>query len=376
MALRFSAIVLAAGFSSRMGKFKPLLPLGETTLLERILVLLRDAGIEDIRVVIGHRADEMLPLLEKLRVRPVVNSRFREGMFSSVEAGVKSLDESCDAFFLLPVDVPLVRRQTLIDLMQAYGQDNRERIIYPAFCGERGHPPLISASYRGRIIGWHGEGGLKALLMEYDAHAAEVEVVDEYILCDVDSPEDYQRVLACWTRYGVPTNRECEALCRRYTVEKRVWDHSRKVAELACCIGRELNREGLRLDLVLIEAGALLHDLARGRKDHAEAGAAILRGMGYAEVAELVSSHMDITVNAAGSITAQEVVYLADKLAEEDQCVTIEARFRAKVERYAGDPEIQRWIARRLENALMIKMRVEDRLGRPVETVLGENDRN
>ena len=373
MAERFSAIVLAAGFSSRMGKLKPLLPLGETTILERLLVLLRDAGIEDIRVVIGHRADEILPLLERLRVIPVVNSRFREGMFSSVAAGVESLGKACDAFFLFPVDVPLVRRQTLIDVMQAYRQHSRKKIIYPAFCGERGHPPLISASYRERIVGWHGEGGLKALLLEHDAHAAEVEVVDEFILCDLDAPEDYRKILACWKCYGIPTNRECEALCRRHAVEKRVWAHSRKVAGLARCLGKELNRAGSQLDLALIEAGSLLHDLARGRKDHAEAGAAILRDMGYADVAEIVSSHMDITVNAAGPITAQEVVYLADKLAEGDQHVTLETRFRARLKRHADNPEIQKRITGRLENALNIRRRIEDRLGRPLAAVLEEN---
>ncbi len=373
MTEKFAAIVLAGGFSSRMGKFKPLLPLGETTILERILLLLKVAGVDDIRVVMGHRANEVMPLLERLRVIPVVNKRFREGMFSSVAAGVVNLGESCEAFFVFPVDIPLVRRQTLLDIMRAYKQDNRKNIIYPAFCGERGHPPLISASYRDMIARWHGEGGLKALLREHDEEAADVEVVDEYILCDLDTPDDYRRIAECWKRYEIPTIRECETLLRRFAVKKRVWDHSLKVAQLACCIARELNDVGSQLDLALIEAGALLHDLARGRKNHAEAGAAIIRDMGFPDVADIVSSHMDITRDGAGQITARDVVYLADKLVEGDKHVALEDRFQMRIKLYGDNPALRKQVLLRMGNALTIKRSIEKQLGRSLEVIFGKN---
>ena len=105
---RIAAIVLAAGYSSRMGEFKPLLPIGDTTILERVVTTFREADIRDIRVVIGHRSAELLPLVERLQVRPVLNERYNEGMFSSVIAAVSSLEENIEAFFLLPVDIPLV----------------------------------------------------------------------------------------------------------------------------------------------------------------------------------------------------------------------------------------------------------------------------
>lgn len=187
------AVILAAGCSSRMGAFKPLLPFGKTTLLERAIALFRGAGIADIRVVVGHRADELLPLLESLQVRPLRNERHAEGMFSSVVTAAASLEAECDAFLLLPVDLPLLRRQTVELLLRAW-QSGAGGILYPACHGRRGHPPLLATSYRDAILAWPGAGGLKALLRKYPADAASIETGDEGILLDMDTPEDYQRL--------------------------------------------------------------------------------------------------------------------------------------------------------------------------------------
>jgi len=70
---RATAIILAAGYSSRMNGFKPLLPLGETTVLERIITLFQDAEVSDIRVVVGYRAEDLLHLLRKMEVSSIIN---------------------------------------------------------------------------------------------------------------------------------------------------------------------------------------------------------------------------------------------------------------------------------------------------------------
>jgi CTP:molybdopterin cytidylyltransferase MocA len=80
MSLPISAIILAAGYSSRMGAFKPLLPFGDTTVMERSIALFRRAGIRDIRVVVGHNSSELLPLLKRLQALPLLNERYQEGM--------------------------------------------------------------------------------------------------------------------------------------------------------------------------------------------------------------------------------------------------------------------------------------------------------
>ncbi|MDF2840738.1 MAG: mobA 1, partial [Clostridia bacterium] len=88
---KIAAIVLAAGYSSRMGELKPLLPLGDKTVIEKVIDAFRKAGIDDVRVVVGYEAQRLMPLLEKRKVQIIQNIEFEKGMFSSVQAGIKSL---------------------------------------------------------------------------------------------------------------------------------------------------------------------------------------------------------------------------------------------------------------------------------------------
>jgi CTP:molybdopterin cytidylyltransferase MocA len=185
-----AAIVLAAGLSSRMGRFKPLLPLGGATVLERVVGLYREAGVREVKVVLGHRAEELLPLLRGWGMSPVVNPDYREGMFGSVAAGVASLSPGVEAFFMHPVDIPLVRPETVRALGQALARD-RASVIYPTFRGRRGHPPLISAGLAGALRSWRGPEGLRGFLRGYEGQALELAVADEFILRDMDLPADY-----------------------------------------------------------------------------------------------------------------------------------------------------------------------------------------
>ena len=370
----FAAIILAAGFSSRMDGFKPLLPFGEATVIERVVRLFRDAGIDTVRVVTGHRSTDLLPFLQGPGVRPVLNERYREGMFTSVVAGIRSLEDFHGAFFLLPVDIPLVRLQTVITMMEAYGSGNRS-LLYPAFLGRRGHPPLISTEFNDRIISWSGQGGLKSLLTQYDSEAEEVEVTDKFILEDMDTPEDYRRLLAMWKQRDLPAFQECEMLLlNRFAAEKPLLDHSREVARLALVLARELNKAGCSLNLELIAAASLLHDLAKGSVDHAAEGAQILTEIGYSAVAEIIAVHMDIGVLPNGSISEGEVVYLADKMMQGDRFISLEERFAVRIKRHVDNPEACQAVAGRLENALLIRQRLENRMGRPLHEILAENE--
>lgn len=191
---KISALVLAAGYSSRMGAFKPLLPLGETTVIEKAVSSFLAAGIQDIRVVVGHRADEVIPVLDRLGVKSIINGHYSRGMYSSVTAGVRSFEPEVQAVFLLPGDNPLVKPQTILELIKFY-KESEAGIIYPCFKGLRGHPPLISARYIKSILAWNQPGGLRVLLSNYARDALKVEVADQGVVLDMDNPTDYQKVL-------------------------------------------------------------------------------------------------------------------------------------------------------------------------------------
>jgi len=189
-----AAVVPAAGYSRRMGAFKPLLPFDSTTVIERAIATIHDAGIETIRVVVGWQADRLIPVLERSGVPWVMNERFEEGMYSSVQMGVRSLPAGVAAFFLLPGDMPLVRSATLTRLIAEW--DARPGgILYPCHEGRRGHPPVIATAYIPTILGEAPPGGLRELLARHVEDARDIEVADPGILVDLDTPDEYQESL-------------------------------------------------------------------------------------------------------------------------------------------------------------------------------------
>jgi len=367
-----SAIILAAGMSSRMGELKPLMPLGETTVIEHIVRMFRAAGVGDICVMAGCRVEEVATALPSLEVRLVVNESWASGMFSSIKTGIENLGANCDAFFILPVDIPLVRPGTINALLAAYQPG---LIIHPIFQGRRGHPPLISSYFRQKILNYNGAGGLRSFMGQNELFAVDLAVADRGILSDMDTPRDYQKIVSSYQRRQIPTADECMVLMTDVLrVEKKIVDHCQTVAKVALNLGEEINRAGCGLDLELIVAAGLLHDLARDQSDHAAVAEQILRELGYPEVAAVVGAHMDLSLEGGESIREKEIVYLADKLVSGSRIVTLQSRFGDKSKKYAADPDALQSIGRRLDTAMKIKSRLEQSTGRSLESIVAQSD--
>jgi molybdenum cofactor cytidylyltransferase len=191
---KFSAIILAAGLSSRMAEFKPLIRIGEKTFIEHAIALFRTSGIEEIVTVVGHRAQEVVPAVKAAGSRYVINDNYQEGMYSSIQAGAKALKHPGDAFFLLPVDIPLVRPATVRQLAAAFDQHRAPPVCYPLFQSQRGHPPLINSRLIDALLRHDGEGGMLAFLRGYESHAISIPVEDPFIRLDADTPQDLLRL--------------------------------------------------------------------------------------------------------------------------------------------------------------------------------------
>lgn len=188
--LRLAALITAAGFSRRMKAFKPLLKINGTTIIERVIALFHSVGIDDIVTVVGHRSDELIPVLEKTVARCVINQHYNEGMFSSIQTGVRELRQQCDAFFLLPVDIPLVHSSTILRLMETCKSRPSALICSPQYNDRKGHPPLIDSCLIDEILTYDGQGGLRSLLRKYEDQTCMVAVSDRHILMDVDTQAD------------------------------------------------------------------------------------------------------------------------------------------------------------------------------------------
>ncbi|ACV64176.1 metal dependent phosphohydrolase [Desulfofarcimen acetoxidans DSM 771] len=190
-----AAVILAAGYSFPMKEFKPLIKLGNITALEHSILSFYYAGINDIRVVIGYHGLDVIEALKHYPVRMVLNARFIEGMYSSVQAGVGNLEAEIQAFFILPADIPFVMAGTLQKMLARFRSSEGGNIIYPVLNGRRGHPPLISTKFSGAILSGECPGGLQNLLRRYEHNAVNVEVADEGILLDMNNREDYLEIL-------------------------------------------------------------------------------------------------------------------------------------------------------------------------------------
>ncbi len=186
-------IVLAAGYSSRMGRFKPLLPLGPYSVVETAVRALRDGGVDDVVVVSGYGAERLRPELTRMGVREAYNAAFDRGMYSSVQAGVAALGEGVGAFFLLPCDVPLAGAETVRLLVEGRAVAGEPDVCYPVHEGRRGHPPLISGGLIPKILAEEPDGGLRALLGRHEAIHVDTPV--RGAVMDLDTPEAYELML-------------------------------------------------------------------------------------------------------------------------------------------------------------------------------------
>ena len=364
-----TAIIVAAGYSSRMKNFKPLLGLGGRTVLEKAVLSFQNAGIRDIRVVVGHRANELIPVLDRLGVETVVNANYSEGMFSSIVAGVRSLRSEIAGFFILPVDNPLIEGDTLEKLQNTFFS-TEFGIVYPTYQGLRGHPPLISNHYVKKVLSWDNSGGMRTLLEQYEYDVIEIEVVDPGILLDMDTPEDYHQMLKYCGDIAIqlPSEEEYNALIKRAKTSVKVIKHCKQVAKLSCAMGGYLIRAGCPINLELIRVAALLHDLAKGEAQHALVGASMLKN--YPEVAQIVAVHTDICLDPDGPLTEKEIVYLADKLVMDDQFVSLQARFSGPLEKHKNNQEIFSNVKQRFCNAERIQTRIEQIIEMPLHDLL------
>ena len=200
-----AAVVLAAGESSRMnGRVKQLLPWGEETLLRHAIEQTLEAGFSHVFVVLGYRADLISPTINDLPVDVIVNDRWSEGVASSVRAAVEALPGSIKAAIFVPSDQPGITAELLRRMADAYVNTGR-RVIYATYGGMRGQPVLFDRSLFPELLGLQGDVGGRAVLRRHPDEAMAVEVEDELAGVDIDTWQDYVRLLR---EYGLPLPEE------------------------------------------------------------------------------------------------------------------------------------------------------------------------
>jgi molybdenum cofactor cytidylyltransferase len=189
-----SVVVLAAGMSRRMGAPKQLLRAGETTLLERALHTVRQSRADEIILVLGFGATEIRRSISTRGLRVVVNEGYQEGMASSLRAGIATVGPQAQGALIMLADQPFVLFSTLDRLIE-YQQKMRPQIAIPTYKGFRGNPVLLDRSVFAEIASLQGDIGCRAIFGKHTENIAKVAVDDPGILLDVDTREDYEKLV-------------------------------------------------------------------------------------------------------------------------------------------------------------------------------------
>ena len=191
------AILLAAGESRRMGQLKALLPWQGTSLLAHQVGALCEAGVDRVIVVLGHRAEELKPIVQGLpAVTCVVNPDYLKGKTTSIKAGVKALRrDDLHSMLILNVDQPRTA-DTVRHLLHQHWASSALMTI-PTYQGKGGHPIILEASLIDELLSIQEETlGLKAVTQRHQDCMQRVEVEDPEVLRDLNTPDQYQEALS------------------------------------------------------------------------------------------------------------------------------------------------------------------------------------
>jgi Uncharacterized MobA-related protein len=189
--MKTGAVIVAAGKSSSVSCFKPMMNLGNTTIIKRIITTMQQADVSPIVVVTGERADILEKHISHMGVISVKNERYEETqMLDSAKLGFMYLQDKCDRFFFTPVDVPLFAVNTLKKLIEY-----SDLIVCPMCRNIQGHPVLISSKLIPDILAFDGIDGLRGAILSCKAPISNLQVEDEGILYDTETESDYNKLL-------------------------------------------------------------------------------------------------------------------------------------------------------------------------------------
>ncbi len=194
MKIRIAAVIASAGLSSRMGRFKPLLPFGESSAVEMVINAFARNRIDPILVVGGYRFSDLQKVVTGTAGSCIYNSSYHRGMFSSFKCGISALPGDIHGFFAHPVDIPLISHKIVKRMIMAFEKEP-DSVIYPCYKETSGRPVLIPGNLLQEILVSEENGGLRAALERHSGRFRFVKANHPGILWDMDKIADYQRLV-------------------------------------------------------------------------------------------------------------------------------------------------------------------------------------
>ena len=190
--MQIGALIVAAGMSSRMGQFKPMLSIGSISVAQRVIATLSQSGVSKIVMITGYNATVLERHLSGNGIIFLRNENYETTqMFDSVKIGLSYLRDKCDKILFTPVDVPLFTAKTVKTIL-----DSGADLAAPICEGKQGHPILIANSLIPEILADCGEMGLKGAMDRCSVPLQRIAVDDPGTIHDADTPEDYSALVS------------------------------------------------------------------------------------------------------------------------------------------------------------------------------------
>jgi molybdenum cofactor cytidylyltransferase len=187
-----SAIVLAAGKSSRMGVSKMTLPWGNSSVIGKVISTIQEAGLSSIQVVTGSNNMEVEDVLKGFPIEFIFNPNFSNGdMISSVQEGIRSLRRKSEAALIVLGDQPQIETQTITEIIECY-YSTRGEIIVPSYQMHRGHPWLLEKSLWDEVLALETTITLHDYLNRHKDKIKYIIVNTPSIIQDLDTMDDYK----------------------------------------------------------------------------------------------------------------------------------------------------------------------------------------
>lgn len=189
-----TAIILAAGTSSRMGKPKQLLEVNGKCMLDHTIQAALNAGMGLPIVVLGANARQIKSQSALLGCcRTVLNQQYHMGQSTSLVKGVLSSSPSTTAYIFLLADQPFVEGELIREMIKEFERQKAD-ILYPEYQGQRGNPVIISSKLRTLLLQAKGDTGAKFLFSDSALKIVSHPVDTNAVIRDIDTPEDYQNI--------------------------------------------------------------------------------------------------------------------------------------------------------------------------------------
>lgn len=191
--MKISAIILAAGSSSRLGRAKQLLKYKNKSFIQHLIEKLEKIGISNPIIVLGARYANIHQHLNEIAFKGIVveNKQWEEGMSTSLIKGLSSLDTTSDAALLCLTDQPLIPQSHYQKLLASF--EKEQKLIVSFYNNSPGVPALIPRKYFDEILQLKGQGGAKYILKKYRAESLMIPCKEAEL--DVDTEEDYRRIV-------------------------------------------------------------------------------------------------------------------------------------------------------------------------------------